>query len=382
VLSDLTPIQREIRGRKNEWYLVRARPYRTLDDKIDGVVMTFVDVTERQRIEEALRASEENLRRQIQLVELSRAPIFVWDFDTGEVRQWNRGSEELYGYGRDEVLGKVKRELLNTVVPGHSFEAVREELLTRGEWKGELEQTVKNGRSIRVEARLELATVAGIRSVLESSRDITQSKIWESRQKLLLSELTHRVKNILAVVQGLVHQTRRTSESKDDFVRRLEGRFAALASAHGLLVESEWRGADLRELVEGQLTPYVSEGKRLRIEGEPVTLPAEIATPLGLVLHELATNAMKYGALSNDKGRVDVSWNATRNNEQRLKFTWREENGPPVKKPSSHGFGAQLIQHGLPGAAVKHEFPPGGVQCTIEFSLAENVQNEPAGARV
>jgi two-component system CheB/CheR fusion protein len=342
-------------------------------------VITILDITERRRTEDALRASEQNLRDQIRLVELSRSPMFIWDFEGG-IRQWNRGCEQLYGYREDEAIGKSKHELLKTRVPGSSFDAVRKELLGKGFWRGELEHTAKDGKILQLDASLDFIQVSGGRYVLESTRDITHNKMLEDRQRLLLRELTHRVKNILAVVQGLVHQTGRTTAAKDDFTRRLDGRLATLASAHALLVESDWKGADLRELVEGQLTAYVSDGKRLRIEGERVALAADVATPFGLVVHELATNAMKYGALSNENGRIDVSWSLkARNNERRLKFTWREENGPPVKKPSSDGFGAQLIRHGLPGATVKHEFLPGGVQCTIEFSPAENAQNEPAG---
>ena len=111
VLRDLTPVETEIRGRKGGWYLVRMRPYRTTEDKIDGVVATFVDITERRRMEEALRDSEESLRQEVRLVELSRSPIFVWDFDDG-ILQWNRGSEELYGYRREEIIGHRKEKFL------------------------------------------------------------------------------------------------------------------------------------------------------------------------------------------------------------------------------------------------------------------------------
>lgn len=120
VLKDLVPIEQEIPDRKSNWYLVRMRPYRTVDDKIDGVVATFVNITERRRIEEALRKSEERLRQQMRLVELSRSPIFVWDFDGG-ILEWNRGSEELYGYKREEGFGRKKEDFLRPIVPGSSF---------------------------------------------------------------------------------------------------------------------------------------------------------------------------------------------------------------------------------------------------------------------
>ncbi|HKD48144.1 MAG TPA: chemotaxis protein CheB [Rhizomicrobium sp.] len=174
VLDDLAPIEREIRSRKGGWYLARIRPYRTVDDKIDGVVATFIDVTERREMEDALRTSEERLRQEMRLVELSRAPIVVWELDGG-ILQWNRGSEELYGYSREEALGKSKESLLETNVPGSSFDKVKEALLREGSWKGKLNRTAKNGKKIAVESHLELIQTGGRRSVLESSREISEN---------------------------------------------------------------------------------------------------------------------------------------------------------------------------------------------------------------
>jgi two-component system CheB/CheR fusion protein len=371
VLRDLTPIQREVPGRNDGWYLVRARPYRTVDDKIDGIVVTFVEITDRRRMEESLRAGEQRLRQEMRLVELSRSPIFVWDFDGG-ILQWNRGSEELYGYSKEEAFGRTKNVLLKTKVALSSFEALKNELLETGTWKGELQQTTKDGRELTVESRIELIRMGARKYVLESTRDVTQVKAWEARQKMLLGELTHRVKNILAVVQGIVHQTWRTGGSREDFLDRLDGRLGALAKSHGLLVESEWRGADLRGLAERQLGAYV-EGGRVTLSGQPVALSADIATPLGLVLHELATNAIKYGALSNDNGHVEVSWEIEKGNKgSRLKFIWQERDGPRVNAPTRKGLGSQLVQQGVPGAAVRYDFLPGGARCSISFELADD----------
>ncbi len=143
-----------------------------MDDKIDGVVATFIDVTERREMEDALRTSEEKLRQEMRLVELSRAPIMVWELDGG-ILQWNRGSEELYGYGREEALGKSKETLLKTTVPGSSFDKVKAALLKDGSWKGKFQRIAKNGRKITVESHMELIQTGGRRSVLESSREIT-----------------------------------------------------------------------------------------------------------------------------------------------------------------------------------------------------------------
>ncbi|WP_183318421.1 chemotaxis protein CheB [Chelatococcus caeni] len=371
VLADLAPIRREIHSRLGRWYDVRLRPYRTVDDKIDGVVITFVDVTDRRHVEEALRASGQELRQQKALVELSRAPIMVWDFDGGIV-DWNRGSEELYGYTRDEAIGKRKERLLKTVVPGSSFEALRKELAEKGSWTGEVRHTSKTGREIIVESHIELESLQGRRLVLESTRDITERKEWERRQQLLLRELTHRVKNALAVVQSIAQQTLRAAPSQEEFVKRFSGRLEALAGAHGLLVQSEWLGADFRALAESQLAAHVSDNPgRLTLEGEPVMLGADLATPFGLVLHELATNAVKYGALSVPEGKVHVSWTVLEGNSKRLRVLWEERNGPVVAAPERIGFGTSLIERGIPNARVKREYRPDGFVCTIEVALHE-----------
>jgi PAS domain S-box-containing protein len=175
VLDDLAPIEREIRSRKGGWYLVRIRPYRTVDDKIDGVVATFIDVTERRQMEDALRQSQERLAQEMRLVELSRAPIFVWELDGG-IMQWNRGAAEIYGFSREDALGKNRDTLLKTKVPGGSLDAIKQALLRDASWNGELHQTAKDGRALKVESHLELIQSGGRRSVLESIREIGPAK--------------------------------------------------------------------------------------------------------------------------------------------------------------------------------------------------------------
>ncbi|HKY94844.1 MAG TPA: HWE histidine kinase domain-containing protein, partial [Kiloniellales bacterium] len=372
VLNDLTPIQREIRSNDGRWYDLRMRPYRTVDNKIDGVVMTFVDITARLKTESALRESERQLRQQKRLVEMSRNPIFVWELDGGIV-DWNRGCEELYGYTRQEALGSRKEQLLGTRVSHGTFKAVKSKLVAEGSWSGEVEQRTKVGRKLTVEARLDLEEVEGRRLVLESSRDVTERKALQERQQLLLNELTHRVKNSLAVVQSIAHQTLRTTPNPEEFNKRFEGRLSALAASHGLLVQSSWKGADLGKLARLQLKPHASggiDGQRLQIQGPAVTLPADLATPFGLVLHELATNAAKHGALSSASGRVALNWSMGGGSDSpRLTVVWKETGGPAVSDPENDGFGSRLIDNGIPKAVVRREFLPDGFQCTIVLPI-------------
>lgn len=372
VLADLAPVRREIQSRGGKWYDVRLRPYRTVDDRIDGVVITFVDMTERRQVEVALRDSERQLRQHQRLFDLSRDPIFVWEFDGGII-EWNRGSEELYGYSRAEAVGQPKERLLGTTVPGSSFADLKTTLLRDGSWSGELHQVTKGGRRLAVESRLHLERVDGRRLVLESTRDITDRRAWEDRQRMLLRELTHRVKNTLTIVQSLASQTARSTTDPSEFVDRFRGRLAALAAAHSLLVDTDWKGADLEALARAQLAPYASDHpNRLRIGGPRITLPADLATPFGLVLHELAANAAKYGALSGPDGTVELGWTlGADDQEPKLGLVWQERNGPPVEKPDRPGFGSKLIDSGIPGATVRRAFDVAGLRCTIELPWPE-----------
>jgi two-component system, chemotaxis family, CheB/CheR fusion protein len=372
VLTDLATVRREIRSRAGRWYDMRVRPYRTVGDKIDGVVITFVDISERHQVEEALRESERRLGQEQHLVDLSRDPIFVWDFDDGIV-EWNRGSEELYGHRRDEALGKQKEVLLGTTVPGSSFAELKAKLVRDGSWAGELRQKAKSGQDLIVESRLQLESFEGRRLVLESTRDVTAARAAERRLRLLIGELTHRVRNTLAVIQAIARHTLRGSKSPQEFVERFEGRLAALATAHTLLVGSDWQGADLGELARDQLAPHLTDKpNRLHLKGDTILLPADLATPFGLVLHELATNAAKYGSLSASNGTVTVSWTVdTRNQPHRLRLVWKERGGPSPGKPKAGGFGSTLIDSVIPGARVEREFRPEGFACTIEVELPE-----------
>jgi len=371
VLRDLTSVEREVQSAAGSWFLMRLRPYRTLDDRIDGVVVTFVDITERRRIEEALRQSEEQLRQETRLVELAHFPIFVWDLDGGIV-QWNRGSEQLYGYTKEMALGRRKNVLLQTEVAGASVDTVIESLLATGSWSGEVSQTTRDGRRLTVGAELELATIGGRRLVLESVRDITDRKSWERAQEMMLAELSHRVKNTLAVVQSIASQTLRTSENAEQFGDRFEGRLQALAKSHRLLVDP-WEGADIEAMAREQLEAHLaSDSARLTVGGEQVNLAPDVAVPLGLVLHELATNAAKYGAWSSPSGRVNLNWSRDeRRGRPTVTIVWREVDGPPVKPPDRNGFGSRLIESAIPNARVRRTFNPDGVAVTIEVPAPE-----------
>jgi len=269
-------------------------------------------------------------------------------------------------------------------VPGSSFNAVRQALLEHGTWSGQVLHRTKDGRVLTVESQIELVHIDDRRLVLESTRDVTDQKEWERRRQLLLNELRHRVSNTLAVVQSLARRTLRTTDTARHSVELFEGRLDALSRSHNLLFEAHWEGTEFGDLVRSRLAAYADDDRRrLRFQGSPVKLSAEIATPFGLVLHELATNAAKYGALSGVTGQVDLNWSLDETNGERcFKVSWKESGGPPVTVPERIGFGGTLIERSLPGAIVRREFAREGLSCTIELELPEEQENAtPNGAQ-
>jgi two-component system CheB/CheR fusion protein len=214
--------------------------------------------------------------------------------------------------------------------------------------------------------------------------DIRERKRAEQRDPLLNRELAHRVKNSLAVVQSLANQTLRSSGSLSDFSSTFQGRLQALAAANDLLTQSNWAGSDFKTFVERQLSVLIADrDRRLKASGPAVIIPTSLTVPLGLALHELGTNAIKYGALATDDGTIKVSWTVKQEQGgERLQVEWREVNGarrpqqqqqrPAGVKPPSSGFGTILIDRGIPGAKVKREMNPEGFVCTLDIPLVED----------
>ena len=191
------------------------------------------------------------------------------------------------------------------------------------------------------------------------------------RDQLLMAELDHRVKNTLANIQALVVQTSRSASSLTGFVEDLDGRIRAMAKAHSLLTQSNWEGVSIATLIGDELDPYGRGGAELRIEGPTVILTPKASLSLSLAVHELATNASKYGSLSKAGGRVTVVWHRVENGD--LKLVWNERGGPPVEEPKRRGFGSRLIERALALDTAGHSsirFEPAGVVCEITLPAA------------
>ena len=199
--------------------------------------------------------------------------------------------------------------------------------------------------------------------------DVTERKRAEDRQGVLVAELDHRVKNVLATVSAIIAQTQEASGSHVDFVSALNRRINSLARTHELLSESNWRGASLAEIVRREFAPYATGNAEAR--GPSVTLKAEATQAVATVLHELTTNAAKYGAFSNRAGRVSVQWRWLQNgSHDRLLIEWQETGGPPVLAPSRSGYGTSIIRELIPfelDGAVELSFAPEGIRCRLEI---------------
>jgi len=207
--------------------------------------------------------------------------------------------------------------------------------------------------------------------VIGISIDVTERKRAEDHQRMLIAELDHRVKNVLATVSAVAAHTMEASSSMDHFVAALDGRIRSMASTHELLSNRRWEGVPLAELLRRELAPYASKSNS-DLQGPEVLLSAEAGQTVAFVLHELATNAAKHGALSRREGRVSVGWYRSSNGHapSRLAIEWRETGGPPVQAPRKSGYGTSVITELVPyelGGTADLAYPLEGVQCRLDI---------------
>ena len=470
------------------WVLDSGQEFRDAGGALTRYVGSTIDITARKR-------SEHALRRQASLIELSFEPIFVWHPERGIV-EWNKGAEQLYGFTREEALGRQSHILLKSIHPVPLTD-IMAQLRREGSWTGEVSHHAKDGRAIFLESRHQAIESDGELFVLETNHDVTERKRadaetarmaaiasasqdalfgltldgtieawnpaaemlfgytadeivgqqvsvladeehraeqerlltrlrasesvgpldtvrlrkdgtafnaslslapvkaadgkvigmsaavhdisdrkeWEARQILMSRELAHRVKNSFAVLQSILRSTLKASRDPKQFAEAFSGRLHSLAAAQDSLTANDWRGAELGALARGQLSFYLESCPgRLTISGPQVNLPADYAVPFGLVLNELATNALKHGALSGPDGTVALSWRVEPAAEQvrRLLVEWSEKGGPGAAVRGPDGFGSTLIEKSLPDAKVTRVFGYNGLVCDIEVLLSRS----------
>jgi len=293
----------------------------------------------------------------------------------GVVTHWLADAEKITGYSEDDMLGRdfcalftdadlaedVHRKEIASALANGVSEDCRWHRHKDGElfWGNGLTMTMQYGDA----------------ALMKIFRDETAVKQADERRLLLLNELNHRVRNTLATVQSVTEQTLRGANVPPETQKALRDRLLALSRAHDVLVEQNWAGADLSVLVQQVTKPYERVPPPFLINGPLIRLHPSQAVTLSLVLHELATNAVKHGALSVPNGQVEISWNVGLDAEgaRTMTLLWRERGGPDVTEPTRHGFGTRLIRSALSraGESANIEYKAGGLQCSLSVALIE-----------
>ena len=329
---------------------------------------------ERLRSDDERKREEAIRSRLVSIVESSQDAIISKDLKA-TIMTWNAGAERIFGYTADEAIGQ---SILMLIPADRRNEET--EILGRIQ-KGE---RVKHYETVRVRKDGTLVdlslTVSPIKdasgTVVGASkiaRDISDRRRADEHRTLLIDELNHRVKNTLATVQSIAMQTLRTTERSADARVLFEARLAALSRAHDVLTSESWSGADLGDIVRRTLAPFQSPDRRIGIEGPAARLSPKQALAIAMAIHELATNAAKYGALSSRAGEVAVAWKIDAAKfPASIQLTWTEKNGPRVVEPTRKGFGSRMIQLHLAaelGGDVSLDFDVSGVVCEIVTPL-------------
>ncbi|RRU19745.1 HWE histidine kinase domain-containing protein [Stenotrophomonas sp. 278] len=283
----------------------------------------------------------------------------------------NKALLTMWGMSWDEAIGKTCLEI--GYEPWHAAMHDRE-----------IEQVIATRQPIRGDVPFPHATL-GVRiydyiftpvigpdgqveAIAGSTRDVTERKRHEQHQQLLINELNHRVKNTLATVQSIARQTLRSATGLEDANAKIEERLVALASAHDILTRENWHSADIRDLAQSTVDAY-GAADQFQLEGDGCRLDPRRALALAMALHELGTNATKYGALSSRAGRVHLHWSSIDvDGDPRIEVVWQEHGGPAVHEPVQRGFGSRLLERGLKhdlGGGVELAFAPEGVRCHL-----------------
>jgi two-component system CheB/CheR fusion protein len=344
-----------------------TRPYR---------ISIVEDIEERKRAEDAQRETAERL-----LLALSAARMGDWRWDAAtDMVTMSEAAAELFGIAPGPLMTWAD---MRGLMPDQDrdraaaavVQAVEEKSVYNIEYRvrrpatGEVAWVAAMGRGV-------YGSDGAVRGMIGIVQDVTERMVTHERQALLIRELHHRVKNTLATVQAIVGSTARSATSIDDFYEAFVGRIVSLAHTHNLLTEDFWQTAPLQELLQNELGPYDDDTRtRVVMGGPPVELPSSAAVPVGMAIHELTTNAAKYGALSVMGGRIEIAWDVVPGPEgPRLTFAWTEHGGPRVSPPQRQGFGSRLLQRVLTTqlqAQVTIDFEPEGLRFRMDAPLPE-----------
>jgi PAS domain S-box-containing protein len=351
---------------------LNVEPLLDKDGRVLGAINCFQDVTREHEMREAM----ERQQRTFDLAMVA-SRMGTWRYTLADnICVYDDNAQQLYGLTEPRFLhdeaGVAAKFHPDDMEP--MWSRVAQALDPTGDGRYEVEYRVKQldggWRWLSAWGLVEFEGQGAHRkpvAIAGASRDLTQSREAEELQGLMVNELNHRVKNSLATVQSIASQTLRRATDLRSAREALEARIGSLARAHDLLTDRSWSGADFRCVVARALEPFAAT--RLKMTGPSLDVPPKHALALSMALHELATNAAKYGALSNASGRVEVSWTADAGS---LRLEWRETGGPAVTPPTRRGFGTRLLQDGLIrefAGQTRLDYASAGVCCEIEIGL-------------
>ena len=331
---------------------------------------SIIDISERKRADMA----RSHLAA---IVQSSIEAIISMNLD-GFIQSWNDGARKIYKYSAAEMIGKP----IHILIPPDRIDEENKILAdVRRSQKVSTYETIrlrKGNRPINVSIAVSpmFNSSGKLIGVSKIAHDISKRKRAEERERLLMGEVNHRAKNLLTLVQVIARQT--AASDPATFVERFEERIFSLAASHDLLVKSGWESISLEELIRSQLAHFQDNfAKRIVFSGPPVRVTATASQAIGMAVHELATNAAKYGALSNDDGTITIHWSLAESADKELRFTlaWKEFGGPLVQVPARKGFGSTVIDRILKsriGGAVEIDWKPTGLICSMSC-LASNI---------
>ncbi|MEI9852580.1 MAG: PAS domain S-box protein [Sphingomonas sp.] len=356
---------------EEHWLQSHGRRIDYEDARPSRFVGISFDVTERKRAEDELRASEARFRT---IFEQANDFLITTTLEQ-VVTSVNPAVLEALGYAEAEVIGRSVSEFMDPDQYAISRAALAQKLARGGTTRLTLSVRARDGRELVWETNSRLTTdergnPTGLHAI---GRDVTEAKRAEAHLRLLVDELNHRVKNTLAIVQGIAQQTFKSGVEPVAARHAFEGRLAALSDAHNLLTREHWGAVSMARIIDDAVRPHGGEAGRFALDGPDLPIAPKTAISLALAIHELATNAVKHGALSRPEGRVAIRWARSGGDAAtRLHLVWSEQGGPPVRTPAKRGFGTRMIERGLAaelGGSVRIAFEPGGLVCTVDAPL-------------
>jgi len=356
------------RGPETVNFDISYSPVHSDDGSVAGVFCIVNETTER-------RCAEETERRLAAIISSTDDAILSADLDM-TITSWNKGAERLYGYAASEAIGRSVLMLIPADRSDEEYDLFRR--AGRGEHVPPYETQRRRRDGTLLDVSLTVSPIydasGEIVGASKIARDITAKKQFERFQVMAMGELKHRIKNVLATVSAIARQTFVDRHGEREAVSVFEERLASLARAHDVLTNGNWEEADLRTVIATALQPYSPD--RFRIDGPAINVGAHAVTALTLAFHELATNAVKYGALSQAGGVVSIGWSKSLDGS-RFELQWKEEGGPEVVFPAKRGFGSKLIERLLASELqgnVRLEFAPSGLVCVVDAAIPNEAE--------